>query len=141
MTLAPKRPEKTDKVWKEPANAPQFQVWGRTTGEIEADKNDKRDVASECSFWNPSHQYRPSTSIPMPLVSWLQQWKTGIPFLLTGAVGTTYTWSPGPCCQWHHCILTSLLRDPITVTMATAIFSHLVAMASTVFCCPSWYLP
>lgn len=46
------------------------------------------------------------------------------------------TWNPGLCCQRHGCVLASLLVDPITVTMATPTCSHLVAMASRVFCCP-----
>lgn len=61
--------------------------------------------------------------------------KTVNPFLLE-LLAEIIIWSPGPCCQSHHCILASLPVDSITVTMATATFSHLIATASTVFCCP-----
>lgn len=69
-------------------------MWGRTTGETEADKMTRTCGFCECSFWNPSHQYQPSTSIPTPSISWLQQRKTGNPFLLVGAVDTAYNLEP-----------------------------------------------
>lgn len=116
---------KPGEAWREPVNASQSGIQREDNEEMQEEKNGKIRVVSvnavpgilvtiTCPTRPNAFDFLITTTAE----------KLGAPFFLLKLPAQLFACSRGPCVQWHHRILASLLVDPITVTMAAAASSH-----------------